>query len=66
MLGQADLRVQIGRQTFVLNVWVSDKVPQFLLGYDWLSRNEVYYRFGDKSLLARGETILVYVRFVCG
>jgi hypothetical protein len=64
MLGQADINLRVGSQVYELNVWVTDKMPQFLLGYDWLSRPSVRYFVGERFLLARQEKVKVHVRSV--
>jgi hypothetical protein len=64
MAGQADIQMLVGHQMFNLNVWVSDKVPQFLLGYDWLSEPSVVYRVGSGTMQVRNEQVKVHVRTV--
>jgi hypothetical protein len=66
MIGQADVHVLIGSQIFVINVWLSDKVSQFLLGYDWLGDSSVKWCVGSDELIARGEIVKVNVRSVGG
>lgn len=66
MLGQADVRFKIGKKEVVLNVWVSERVSQFLLGYDWLSKQTVSWNVGADYLMCEGERIPVQVRKVRG
>ena len=64
MVGQADIDVRIGGQIYRMNVWLSDKISQFLLGYDWLGDPSVEWRVGSNQLIARGESVAVHVRSV--
>jgi Zinc knuckle len=64
MTGQADVKFRVGRQTYTINVWLSDKIHQFLLGYDWLGGTTVNWRVGEEHLTVCGESVRVYVRSV--
>lgn len=56
-----DLKFTVGTREMMLNVWISDRVSQFLLGFDWLSLQEVYYIVGKKFLTVGKEKTEVFV-----
>ena len=62
MVGQSDITFKLGGREHVLNVWISDRIPQFLLGYDWLGQQQIDWRVGASFLTASGVKIPVHVR----
>ena len=58
--GEADLKFQLGSQTFELKVWVSEQVEEFLLGHDWLSSVDCWWYFRQHKFVVNGEEVPLY------
>ena len=47
VLGEARVMVHIGPDKFIADCLISDRINLPLLGFDWMSKNDVYWMFGS-------------------
>src|SRR6266516_1960770 len=53
ILGSTCLNFKIEGENVTANVMVSDQVEEFMLGYDWLSSQQIIWNFNAKQILFR-------------
>ena len=62
MSGECNLEFLLGGSVHVLNVWISEDVDEFLLGYDWFQQANCQWDFSQQELTVNGEKIPLYIR----
>ena len=60
MTGEFLLEFQLGKTKYEHTVWVSEQVTEFLLGYDWLCKNNCQWDFDKQKLVVNGEEVKLH------
>ena len=55
ILGKIVLPIQIGEFKSTIRGLVSDHVAEIMMGMDWLSANDISWKFGEKQIRIRGK-----------
>ena len=66
LLGEATVDMRIGDITIPTTAIISDNVEEGLIGYDWLSNNNVFWGFGMGKIMIRGEIVPLFPRKTTG
>src|SRR6266516_2873171 len=57
ILGSTCLNFKIEGENVTANVMVSEQVEEFMLGYDWLSSQQIIWNFNAKQILFRDKPV---------
>jgi transposase InsO family protein/predicted aspartyl protease len=62
MDGETELVFTLGGRDYRHAVWVSSQVDEFLIGYDWLSRQDCRWNFKEHEFVVDGTAVPLFTR----